>query len=351
MQTTFVTGISAVQAAADWGGVFEKIADGEYQHTFRTRAPAAIDRSATHTIGIYGSLNLDEFDLGRQFADAVLDFVPYGSTVVTVRDVVRTESCNACHDQLSAHRGSRRSVALCVMCHTPQTIDPDTGNTMDMPVLAHKIHMGASLPSVQAGGKYVVIGNQQSVHATGQGHVNPQISDGQCGACHVARGELELDASIQGAHSIPRMSPSLPGVVFELVRVDDGTAGKRPTVTFTIKDKSGKSVRPWEMTRLALVLAGPATDYASYVSEDVRQAHGIGGTYFWTFQKPLPETAKGTYSIGIEGYRNATLLKGTTRDTAVRDAGINRVIHFSVDGSQVQPAGQWLRSRSTIRAM
>ena len=151
---------STQQAAADSGGTYARLADGQYRYTFATKAPSGFPATVTHTIGIYGNRNLSEFDLGTNYASTTFNFVPNGSPVTTVRDVIRTQSCNKCHDQLSFHGGSRRGMEMCVLCHTPQTMDPDTGNTVDMKVMVHKIHMGSQLPSVQAGKPYQIIGNQ-----------------------------------------------------------------------------------------------------------------------------------------------------------------------------------------------
>jgi len=272
-----------------------------------------------------------------------------------------------------------------VLCHTPQTVDPDTGNTVDMPVMIHKIHRGEGLPSVRAGKPYVIIGYNQSVHdyshiafptdtrnclicheqntgaaqavaylkpnraacgachdnvnfATGAGHADlPQVSDNQCASCHFPQGELEFDVSVRGAHTVPRFSRDLPGVVFDILAVNDGVAGKRPTVTFSVKDKSGKPILASEMNRLNLILAGPTSDYATYVSEDVRRAEGTtDGRYWWTLQTPIPADAKGSYAIEIEGRREIKLLQRTTEIT-VRDAGVNKVFSFAVDGSKPEP--------------
>ena len=380
----------AVQAAGENNGTWTVLAEGDYEYTFSAKAPTTFDKTATHSIGVYGSRNLSEFDMGTIYDDDVFNFVPDGSAVKTVRDVVRTESCNRCHDPLALHGGSRRTMELCNLCHSPQTVDPDTGNTVDMPVMIHKIHMGSSLPSVQAGKPYIIVGNAQSVHdyshialpsdarrcfvcheqngatagaqkervfaasraacgachdnvnfASGEGHLGlPQLSDNQCTTCHTPEGELDFDASIIGAHRIPTESPSLPGTVFGITSVNDGLAGKKPTVTFTLKDGKGNPIPANQMTRLNLVLAGPAADYSTYVSEDARNATGANGTYNYTFAAAIPANAKGTYSVGVEGYRNQTLLPGTAKEQVVRDAGHNVVSHFAVDGSKMEARRQ-----------
>ncbi len=388
VQTSPITRVAATQASADTGGTHTMVADGEYVYTFGTRLPAGYDRTVTHTIGAWSNRNLTEFDLGINLADTAFNFVPDGSRVTVTRDVIRTVTCNKCHQDMRFHGNTgRKSMETCVLCHTPQTTDPDTGNTVDMVEMTHKIHMGANLPSVKAGRPYQIIGNAQVVwdyskirfppeprnciachetgkgaaqerawltrpsrqacrgchddvnFATGAGHVNlPQPSDAQCAVCHTPQGELEFDASISGAHTIERFSRDLPGIVFELNSVADGSAGRRPTVTFTLRDKRGRPVLASEMDRLALIMAGPASDYSSYISEDARAARATAdGRHTYTFTAAIPAGARGTYTIGIEGFRNFFLLAGTVKERSVRDAGENKVIHFSVDGSRVAP--------------
>ena len=386
VQTSPITRVSATQAGADTGGTWAQVADGEYVYTFGTKVPAGYDRTATHTVAMYCNRNLREFDLGINTADTTFNFVPDGSKVTVVRDIVRTATCNKCHGKLAAHgTGGRSSVEVCITCHQPQTSDPDTGNTVDMTTMIHRIHAGADLPSVKAGKPYQIIGNAQSMNdfskvvfpanprncqacheqtsaavqkddwlkpsrracgschdnvnfATGENHVDlPQVSDNQCSNCHTVEGELEFDVSIKGAHTIPTQSKELPGTTFEILEVNDGGPGKRPTVTFSVKDKDGKAIFPSEMTRLFLVMSGPTTDFGSEISEDVRTAQGSNGVYFWTFNAAVPDTAKGSYAIGIEGYRNWTLLKGTKKEQVARDAGVNKVMTFSVTDPKPVP--------------
>jgi OmcA/MtrC family decaheme c-type cytochrome len=387
------------QAAAESDGTFEVQGDGRYRYTFLTKAPTGFDRTTTHTIGIYGSRDLSEFDLGTDYASTTFNFVPDGSPVTVVRDVIRTQSCNRCHDQLSSHGGSRRGVDMCVLCHSPQTIDPDTGNSVDLKVMAHKIHMGEELPSVQAGKPYQIIGRNGAVSdystvvhpsdprrcevchqqdsgatqataymtkptrascgachddvnfATGEGHAaGPQVSDNQCALCHQPQGELEFDASIKGAHTVPTDSASLSGLVFQIQKVDNGSAGQRPTVTFTVKDNKGAAIPLNSLNNLSFVMAGPSSDYGytsfgsdvstpGYVSESALSSAQCGqdGMCVYTFNHAVPAGAKGSFAIGIEGRRTETLLPGTTEQMDVRYGGDNKVTYFSVDGSAVAP--------------
>lgn len=313
IQKSPITGVSAIQGSADSGGTFTQVSDGVYKYTFATKAPSGFDATATHTIGAYGSRNLTLFQLGTSYASTTFNFVPNGSTVQVTRDVVRTSGCNNCHDQLSAHGGSRRGVEMCVLCHNPQSVDPDTGNTVDLKVMVHKIHMGSSLPSVMAGKPYQIIGFNQGVSdwstvvypadvrrcetchqqnvkaaqatahlvkptrdacgschddvnfATGVNHVaGPQFDDNLCANCHIPQGEIDFDASIMGAHRVPADSSLTPSLVANISSVSNGTAGNKPVVTFTIKDQNGSPVPISTFDAsgaFRLTMAGPTSDY------------------------------------------------------------------------------------------
>ncbi|MBI4910385.1 MAG: OmcA/MtrC family decaheme c-type cytochrome [Acidobacteria bacterium] len=144
--------VTSAYPAADSGGVYASLGNGVYTYTFGNRLPANFEANATHTLAIYSRRDLTEFgfplnSLGT-VANAIMDFVPSGVAVTQVRDVVRTENCNQCHNSLALHGGTRREIRLCILCHNPSNTDPYTGNSLDAKVYIHKIHMGAFLPSV-----------------------------------------------------------------------------------------------------------------------------------------------------------------------------------------------------------
>jgi OmcA/MtrC family decaheme c-type cytochrome len=396
-QVSKLTGQSAMQAGADSGGQWEKVAEGEYTYTFRTKAPAGINRSAIHAVGAYANRILTDFDMGTQLDDDVYYFTPAsGQRVENPRDIIRTGTCQKCHGKNMAFHGEtgRTSMQMCDLCHTSQTTDPDTGNTVDMETMIHKIHMGEHLPSVQAGTPYRIIGNRDSVHdysevvfpapvqkcevchennkgaahagawvtnptragcggchdttnfATGEGHVNlPVLSDAECKRCHVEKGEFDFDASIRGAHVVPQESDLLTGLQWGITKIDDGTAGKKPTVTFTVKDKAGNPLPLSALNRVALTIAGPTyANYSAfgrgYVQEDASKAQGANGVYTYTFNTAIPADAKGTFAVGLEGRRVETVLAGTARQRSIQYGAPNPVAYFSVDGSPVYDRDQ-----------
>jgi OmcA/MtrC family decaheme c-type cytochrome len=387
---------STNQAGADSGGTFATVNTGQYTYTFKTKAPSGFDASVTTTIGIYGSRNLTEFNLGTDYASTTFNFVPNGSAVTTTRDVVRTATCDHCHDQLSAHGGSRRGVNLCVLCHQPQTVDPDTGNTVDFKVFIHKIHMGSSLPSVQAGHPYQIIGFNNTVSdwstvvypadvrrcqtchdpnsgaaqanvwltkptavacgschddvnfKTGANHPGgPQLNDDQCANCHFPQGELPFDASIIGAHTVPVDSTMLGGLAVSITQVANTMAGSKPTVTFTVQDKSGAALALSNLGSLSFTMTGPTTDYGytsfgsdvttpGYVTESaLKSTCDAKGNCTYAFTHAVPAQAHGTFSIGVEARRTETLLPGTVTAMSVTYGAKNQVVYFSVDGSTV----------------
>jgi OmcA/MtrC family decaheme c-type cytochrome len=394
--TSPITQVSATQAGTDSGGTWEKVGDGEYVYTFRTRAPSGFDRSAVHAIGVYGSRDLTEFDLGIHLDDDVFYFTPSdGREAANPDDDIRTATCQKCHGPNMHFHGEtgRTSFQMCQLCHTSQTTDPDTRNTVDAKVMIHKIHMGAELPSVRAGGKYQIIGFGQAVNdystvefpspimkcevcheqnrnaaaadvhlrfpnraacgachdnvnfATGENHAGlPQFSDNQCRDCHIPQGEYDFDVSILGAHVVPQESSLLGGLAFGIVRVEDGTAGRRPSVTFTVRDKNGNPLALSDLNRIALTMAGPTADYTAfgrgYVQEDASTAQGSSGAYTYTFNTPIPDDAKGTFAVGVEGRRVERVLTGTTLERSIQYGATNPVSYFSVDGSPVEPRRQ-----------
>lgn len=377
-----VSGRTATQGTLDSGGTFQQVGAGLYIYTFKTKVPN-FDPTATHSVGGQAERDLTAFNLGIQGIDDVYTWVPNGSPVTQVREVVGTPACNQCHDVLAMHGGARQKVAYCILCHNPDSSDPFTGNSLDMAVMIHKIHRGPNLPSVQAGGKYQLADDkgvlqdfsgttfprdirecttchqqasqaQQyntcphdtacgSCHdnvnfATGQNHPGgPQPDSNQCANCHIPQGETEFDASIIGAHTIPARSTQLGGVNFAILHVDNATAGNSPTVTFSIQDDAGNPIAPSSMNHVALVLAGPTADYSQAITEDASKASAAGNGYAYTFQYQIPTSATGTWTIGIEGTKTYTLNPGTVLQMTQNQGGVNKLVWFSVDGSPVQP--------------
>ena len=362
VQDSPLTGDSAVQATTESDGTFEAVdrADGVFRYTFAT--PIATKRpDRTQTVLVSGSRPVDGTD---QRASAVFHFLLDGSPATVTREVVSDATCNACHGAIEGHGGRYTSTSACITCHTPQTTDPDTGNTLDFRVMVHRIHRGASLPSVLGGTPYQIIGRNQSVHdfstvhfpqeiarcvschAGAQGnywgartareaclscHDNVSFTEpvpvGQvlhsggvqpetapCTVCHPASGSI---AGVADVHMLPAFDPASPELVIELIDVINSGPGLAPTVRFRVElDGAPLDIATSPLTHLDATFAGPNTDYTSFWQATIQGAGAAGlltavdapaGIFDYTTAgiAAIPVDATGSYSVGFEGYLQA----------------------------------------------
>ncbi len=70
----------------------------------------------------------------------------------------------------------------CAMCHESYSFDAQSGNSLDLKVMIHKIHAGETLPSVEAGGFYGIFGFGNTFTDLGE-VVYPQDKR-NCSTCH-----------------------------------------------------------------------------------------------------------------------------------------------------------------------
>lgn len=177
---------STVQPGTDSGGSLTDNGDGTYTYTFGTNlenvtSPVEVkyDPSAVHRVAIdIRSSTLPSADNG------IYTWIPEtgATTGIDSDDVVDTASCNECHDHLAVHGGPRQDVRECVLCHNSGNTDPSSGNSLDFLVMIHKIHHGAELPSVVAGGSYIIYGYRNSVNDFSDVEFPQDIRN--CTKCH-----------------------------------------------------------------------------------------------------------------------------------------------------------------------
>jgi OmcA/MtrC family decaheme c-type cytochrome len=382
-------GVTAIQAGTDAAGAagFTDLALGHATYRFKTVLPANFDQTKTTTLGIYSTRNLTDILGKNYYANVEFNFRPDGGTVTDVWDKTVTAACNNCHNPLALHGGARRDVKLCVLCHQPQTIDPDTGNTVDFKVLIHKIHRGANLPSVKAGTPYQIIGFNQSVNdystvvfpqdvrnctkchaaaatqaanyftypnraacgschdnvnfATGENHAGGiQVDDSQCATCHQPQG-VEFDASVIGAHTIPLKSTQLKGLNAQILSVTNTQPGQSPTITFKITNNDGTVVDPSTLgSNVNVLVAGPTVDYSLFPAfrerADGASFNGTIATY--TLKAALPQTASGTWFASMDVRRSVTIDVGDSRQTPTFNEGAtNPIFYFTVTDAAPVP--------------
>jgi len=219
--TTRVVGgaTQATTESIEAGFTTVDVTAGTYRYTFA--APlTGFDAARTQTVIAVASRAADGV---ARFDRAVFSARPDGGAV-QARAVIDGANCASCHGGFAAHGGRYDAVNQCVVCHTAQTTDPDSGNTVDFKVMVHKIHRGADLPSTAAGRPYQIIGFGGSVHDFST-VAYPQSIE-RCDSCHGgAQGdhwktEPTVAACTSCHDDIVFTPPTLPGQVQHGYQVD-----------------------------------------------------------------------------------------------------------------------------------
>jgi len=178
--------VRRLQAKTENGeeGTLEDHNDGTYTYTFGLDVANVVDPvvveydpALTHRVS---------FEI-RGYApvrNPVYSFRPSDGATdgLFTRQIAKTATCNACHGNLTLHGGARFEMDECVTCHNPGSADANSGNTVDMTVMTHRIHFGADLPSVEAGGDYCIWGFFDIPHCY-EDVVHPQDIRA-CSNCH-----------------------------------------------------------------------------------------------------------------------------------------------------------------------
>ncbi len=376
LSTSPFPNVTVTQAGADSAGSagFTDLALGHATYRFKTVLPASYDQTKTTTLGIYATRNLTDILGKNYYANVEYDFRPDAQAFTDKWDMIAQAACNSCHNPLSAHGGSRQDVKLCVLCHSPQSVNPDTGNTVDFKVMIHRIHDASNLPSVVAGTPYQIINSHGfsdfstvvfpqdirnctkchaapatqaanyytfpgqaacgSCHdnlnfATGANHQGGiQVGDSHCASCHVPQGDAEFDASVIGAHTVPFKSKQLKGLDAEILTVTNAAPLQNPTVTFKLTNGDGTPVDPASLPAsggsLNVVLGGPTVEYSFFppFREDASKGAFNGTVVTYTFTHAIPADATGTWSASIEARRPVQIDGGTNADGSPRPLSV-----------------------------
>ena len=331
---------------------------GTYTYTYKTAITAV--PGDVNTAGIYFTRNYTDKDgkVTGYPAAATFDVVPTGKSA---RDVVTDAACNACHSQLQAH-DRRRGVKLCLSCHNPGSTDPETGNTVDMAVMIHKLHGGNYTTNT-----YEIVGFRQTYFDfSNTRFAGPTGEAKECAACHTSTTPLKFSRAACGAchdtvdwtthaggqtddfvcnscHSSTTAKPGVqfvhsklyssaaaarftdPQFVVTITGVTGGAPGANPVVAFTVSVggapfdlnadlaqvvPAGSTLvtNPRKVQSFRFSLAGPTTDFGL-----ISTTNTTGDAP----QSPSPQTGTTFTEVAVGSYTYTfpTLIPATAKGT------------------------------------
>ncbi|MCE9678227.1 OmcA/MtrC family decaheme c-type cytochrome [Shewanella sp. AS1] len=203
---------------------------GVYRYTFETNlnnlAPIdTLDLTYDETLVHRITLELQtERGNGDQLVNTHIDFIPAQDFKVAEPEETRTvvsleANCIKCHNTnyndasstakpLAMHGGKRVAIENCQVCHNSYSKDPETGATLDLAAMAHKIHKGTYTMVGHGGSINDFSGTIAKAAASSTGYplfdadkdhsekVTLPVSVGECQTCHSTddKGPADADA-------------------------------------------------------------------------------------------------------------------------------------------------------------
>lgn len=160
-------------AAANLVGQLTYNADGYYTYAFKTDITdttktngVTYEPSLTHRIAIqlsYKNAAGATVSVNPYFDFTIVDGKAVPVAASKTRKMADVASCNSCHEKLALHGGGRVDTQYCVMCHNPGTVDPESGNNLDMAAMTHSIHAGRRIKAA-TGDDYTIWGYRDTKH-------------------------------------------------------------------------------------------------------------------------------------------------------------------------------------------
>jgi OmcA/MtrC family decaheme c-type cytochrome len=394
---------SAVQANTETGiaAGWTELGAGRYRYTSavdltQVTTPIAVtfEPALTHRLAI--AIDLAGGARGLAPDNPYKDFVPSGGAVTADKLIAATDNCKACHVRFAEHGGPRRNVEFCVICHNPGTVDPDSGEALNLAYMAHSIHRGKNRST-----GYVVYGyngakfdtsnvtypqpisfcetcHTKSVampqgddwmaypnapacggcHAagllkTGPGattglyaytytHSTPSLppdfhtfNDGECKGCHKAGGTAGDVLDTHKRDAARKAIENGNGFEYKILTVENAAAGEAPKVTFQILGAGGTPINVKAISTGRLRL-----DFA-WAAREVHNIADIAGDQYQADrgQALVVDLIANMASVVDNGNGTYSYTLSQVLPAAFDDATLGKGLAVVLEGRRVMPDG------------